>query len=235
MANFKVHLSVASVTSGLGAIALLTASLARPSDVFLYLAGGIIGGILPDVDADNSTPLQLAFTVFAILFSFLIMFSQSTHYAVLELALIWLLSFFFVRWGLFTLFTSLTVHRGMFHAIPSALLACFICTVLCYRLLGLNATLSWMTGMFVLQGYLLHLTLDELYSLNLLGLKKRRSLGSALKLYGTPGATILVYLLLVAFFYITPEFNRMGAFFDADSLKLIGERFYPNDGLFSEF
>lgn len=235
MANFKVHLSVASVTSGLGAVALLTASLARPADVFLYLAGGIIGGILPDMDADNSKPLQLAFTVFAMLFSFVIMFSQSAQYAVLELALIWLLSFLFVRWGIFTLFTHLTVHRGMFHAIPSALLACFVCTVLCYRLLGLGATLSWMTGLFVLQGYLVHLALDELYSLNLFGLAPRRSLGSALKLYGTPGATILVYLLLAAFLYITPEFKKMNAFFNAESFTTMEERFYPDGGLFSEF
>ena len=46
----------------------------------------------------------------------------------------------------------------------------------------LSPTPAWLVGVFLTGGFLVHLTLDELYSVDLLGARMKRSFGTALKL-----------------------------------------------------
>ena len=59
MANFATHLNVAAFVSGVAAVSVSYTNLSTPKDAFIYFFAGIIGGILPDIDHDNSTPLKI--------------------------------------------------------------------------------------------------------------------------------------------------------------------------------
>ncbi len=189
---------------------LLASAIATPQEVLLYFTLGVIGGLLPDIDSDNSLPVRLLFTFIATVIAFLVMFKQRADNTVMELFLIWTGSFAFIKYFLFSLFTKVTVHRGIIHSIPAAVLFGFIGTILLYRIFHFNEFVAWMGGVFVFGGCLTHLLLDELYSLNLKGSRPKRSAGTALKLWnaGDLKSTAVVYFLIVLLFTATPEHHR---------------------------
>ena len=45
------------------------------------------------------------------------------------------------------------------------------------------AALAWLTGLFVLIGFITHLVLDEIYSVDIEGVSIKKSFGTALKLF----------------------------------------------------
>jgi len=59
--------------------------------------------------------------------------------------------------------------------------------------------LAWLAAAFVGGGYLLHLLLDEIYSVDLMGGSFKQSFGSALTLFNTSawGSYLLLYLAVV--------------------------------------
>jgi hypothetical protein len=208
LASFNVHLSVGLVSSGIAATSAMVGGLASEKQVVLYFVLGTIGSLLPDIDADKSTPLQIAFSFFSVLLAFVVMFTYSAAFpSVMELVLIWLCTYLFFRWIIFALFTCLTTHRGIFHSVPAALFFGFFTAALSYQLFLSNPLQAWMSGMFISFGYLVHLLLDELYSVNVFGIKTRKSLGTALKLYykNSAPATMSMYLAMIAAFLATPS------------------------------
>ncbi|MBF0445647.1 MAG: metal-dependent hydrolase [Magnetococcales bacterium] len=136
----------------------------------------------------------------------------------------------------FGLFTKLTVHRGIFHSIPAAFLSLFLTTILLHRLFNLNNQTVWLVGSFLFMGFMVHLILDELASLNIFSLGGvRKSFGSAAKLYSTNlTATAIIYLATVLLYMLTPTtegiFNLLT---DPLTLKMISIQFLPTDGWFS--
>jgi len=173
--------------------------LATGPQVVLYFVLGAVGSLLPDMDSDKSLPLRFAFTLGSILLAFTGMFVLSDWFpSVAELLLVWVACFLLVRWLVFHLLALLTDHRGLFHSVPAALLAGMLTSAAFHRGLGFSPLEAWMSGLFVCFGYLVHLLLDEAYSVNLFGHRPRRSLGTALKLFrgDKPVASLLLYLSL---------------------------------------
>ncbi|MBF0453728.1 MAG: metal-dependent hydrolase [Magnetococcales bacterium] len=207
MAGFKAHFSFAAVTGGVGATALLSAGVIDTNSMLFCFSAAILGGLLPDIDSDTSTPLQVSFTLFALIFSFLVMFSQAATLSTLELLIIWLGAFLFFKLIIFELFTRLTVHRGIFHSIPAAFLSLFLTTLFLRQLFHLDNQTAWIVGSFVLIGFISHLLLDELASLNFLGLGGvKHSFGTALKFYSPSFvATFSLYLALAFFYLLAPS------------------------------
>ena len=84
------------------------------------------------------------------------------------------------------------------------MLSAAVVALLGYEFLKLNDLLAWMSACFLLLGYLVHLSLDEIYSVDLSNKRIKRSAGSALKLgdLKNPMGTFLLYagtlLILVA-------------------------------------
>jgi hypothetical protein len=122
--------------------------------------------------------------------------------------------YFGIRFGVAEIFNRYTVHRGMWHSIPAALIAALLallictCEVLEYRLFKAVA---------VFAGFLSHLILDEIYSIDLSGAKIRvkKSSGTALKLFGTNAwANFSTYsklgLLLIVVSFDPMVMNAMG-------------------------
>ena len=209
MANFKTHITVAAALSGCLATGFLEVGIATPKDVWLYFALGTLGGILPDIDADNSIPGRILFSFFAMVLAFLTLFSRANFYSIVELSILWMVTYMVVRYIIFQMFAKLTVHRGIFHSILAAVFFYFLTTDISYYLFSLNALNAWVAGLFVFIGYLIHLILDEMYSVDLIGTKIKKSFGTALKIISTNmKATSLLLLATVLVFYMTPSTER---------------------------
>jgi hypothetical protein len=126
---------------------------------------------------------------------------------VLELLVVWLVIYFFFRWLVFAVFTRLTTHRGVFHSVPAACFFGLLTSIIAERAVGQAPLLAWFAGGFVTFGYLVHLLLDELYSVNLFGLRVKRSFGSAFKFWssGSHLASVFLYLACIGLFLLAPE------------------------------
>jgi hypothetical protein len=167
------------------------------------LAAGLttLGGLLPDLDSDSGVPVRELFGAAAavtpcLLYPRLAGVSPERRLVLLG----WL--YLFIRYVLSGIFKRWTVHRGMFHSIPALLIA------------GLAAYLLYPAGdgrlrLFlaggVMVGFLSHLVLDEVYSVDFTGARLRlnRYAGSALKLASRSwAATLTTYLLLAALAYL---------------------------------
>jgi len=209
MANFRTHLSVAAAMSGCLATGFLEVGIAAPKDVWLYFAMGTLGGILPDIDANNSIPGRMLFSFFAIVLAFLTLFSRASVYSIVELSILWMVTYVVVRYVIFQMFAMLTVHRGIFHSILAAVFFGLLTTNLSYYIFDIYALNAWICGLFIFIGYLIHLTLDEMYSVDLIGTKIKRSFGTALKVVSTNmKATSLLLLATVLVFYMAPSSEK---------------------------
>src|SRR5262249_23133994 len=104
--------------------------------------------------------------------------------------------------GLSDVFKRWTVHRGMFHSIP----ALFIAGLVCYLGYPSNQPrLRLFLAGGVMLGFLSHLVLDEICSVDFMGLRLHlnKYAGSALKLPSPSWpATVAAYLLLALLGYL---------------------------------
>jgi membrane-bound metal-dependent hydrolase YbcI (DUF457 family) len=162
MAGFKTHITVSSLIGvGYGGVAHFMYGVPWPT---CALAGGLCGvsGMLPDVDSDSSTPH----------------WGMSNEMILLAGAGVYLL----IRFGAAALLQLYTVHRGMFHSIPAALVFGEFAFLLAA---GDDLSIRIFVGAAVTLGYLTHLLLDEIYSIEWNhGLRLKSSFGTALKLFG---------------------------------------------------
>ncbi|MDM8525628.1 metal-dependent hydrolase [Desulfococcaceae bacterium HSG8] len=223
MADFKTHLYGACLTSGLLATTLVLGGVAESQEIFMYFVMGITGGILPDVDMDKSVPMRLAFDFLAPVLAFPVVFSQSAGHSVAELFLIWITAFFTIRYFLPSVLSHLTVHRGLTHSVPAGVICCFLAAIFLRRVFRFSDFDAWMGGFFLLFGFIVHLILDEINSLDMSAKRLKKSLGTAFKL-GDPNdseITILLYISIIVLFFLTPD---IASFF-----KIISDKSYSSD------
>ena len=234
MANFKTHISVAAALSGCLATGFLEVGIAAPKDVWLYFAMGTLGGILPDIDANHSIPGRMLFSFFAMVLAFLTLFSRAHVYSIVELSILWMVTYVVVRYIIFQMFAKLTVHRGIFHSILAAIFFCFITTNIVYYLFSLNTLNAWVSGLFVFIGYMIHLILDEIYSVDLIGTKIKKSFGTALKIISrNMKATSLLFLATILAFYMTPSAEKfVKTVLSFDTYKSVKVKLLPKAGWF---
>ena len=227
MSDFKTHLSAACAGSGLAATTVLLTGTGRPSELFLYFVIGIIGGILPDIDADQSVPIRLIFDFLAPVIAFPVVFSRSAGCSVAELFILWIAAFLTIRYFVRAVFTYFTVHRGSIHSIPAAILFGLATTILLNRVFIFSDATAWAGGCFVFFGFIIHLILDELNSLKVSKMRVKKSFGTALKLgTGNLRITILLYIAIVAMLSLTPDPRTFIATFSNKNYYL-HIRFFP--------
>ena len=206
MADFKTHLYGAAAASGLAALGVYSLGWTTTTQTQLLFVYGVAGGVLPDIDAPKSTPIRGFFGLLGVALAFAMTFPFAGRYPLNGLALIWLLVFVTVRFGLFALFVRYTIHRGIWHSGLAAIAVGLGGVVISHQVLGRTAWESWLVGAFVTLGYLTHLILDELASVNLLGKRIKRSLGTALKPFSLayPGASLAMLLAILGLAALTP-------------------------------
>jgi membrane-bound metal-dependent hydrolase YbcI (DUF457 family) len=234
MANFKTHLSVAAALSGCLATGFLEVGIAAPKDVWIYFAMGTLGGILPDIDANNSIPGRTIFSFFAIVLAFSTLFSRVSVYSLVELSILWAVTYVGARYVIFQMFAKLTIHRGVFHSILAAVFFWFLTTNTFYYLFNTSTLGSWISGLFVFIGYLIHLALDELCSVDLVGTKIKKSFGTALKVISTDmKATSLLLIATILMFFVTPSAERfVKIVLSFDTYKSVKVKLLPKAGWF---
>lgn len=181
MAGFKTHITASGVVGigyGVAAYALYDTPLSS-----CVLAAGLCGvsGMLPDIDSGSGRPLResLAFgaaVVSIMLVSRLQHLGAPSETIVLAGSLVYLL----IRFGFAELLKRYTVHRGMFHSLPAAVIAGELAFLLAT---GTTELRIYKAGGVAL-GYLVHLLLDELYSIEWRRgrLRLKSSFGTAVKL-----------------------------------------------------
>ncbi|ETR70216.1 MAG: hypothetical protein OMM_03400 [Candidatus Magnetoglobus multicellularis str. Araruama] len=238
MADFNTHLGTASVVSMLSATILYGANTIAPHEVIFYFCLGTFSGTLPDIDSDTSTALKNFFNFLGVLMAFLVLFTRMGRLSILEMMIIWAAVFSIVRYGIFQVFTWYTIHRGLFHSIPAALAFGLTVGIICDQFFHMSPMKSWISSFFVFVGYLSHLILDEIYSIEFSSARIKWTFGSACKLLSIDSwhYYIYLYLLVGVLFYIAPD---AGPFFkqftDGTFMAAMLENFYPDNGWFQAF
>jgi hypothetical protein len=149
------------------------------------LAAGLcsVSGMLPDVDSGPGRPLREITTFMAAVVPAMLVrrfehMGLSPESVILTAVTIYVV----IRFGFSWLLRHFTVHRGMFHSLPAAAIFGALTFLLAYND---DAALRWFTAGSVVLGYLSHLILDEIYSVQWDGAPRlKKSFGTALKLYG---------------------------------------------------
>ncbi len=183
MASFQTHITVAGAVSLAAAGACVQFGLASEPQALLLLGLGTVAGILPDVDSDHSISIRMVFGLLSFATAIALVFALVEKQPLPILLTLAMLGVAVVRMVVYPAFAHLTVHRGLFHSVPAAILAGLITVLLGEWLLGWSAGLCWLAGLFTGGGYLLHLLLDEIYSVNLAGHRLKASFGTALTLF----------------------------------------------------
>jgi hypothetical protein len=143
--------------------------------------------------------------------SLLALWFCKTEYSAAYLVLIACGTFIFVRHLVFRIFNHFTVHRGVFHSILAAIFFALLTICSSYYLLHCNALQAWLSGCFVAFGFIVHLVLDECYSVDLTNKRMKKSFGTALKLwnYKNLTASLLMALSVLALLSITPSAGEL--------------------------
>lgn len=231
MANFNTHLGVATVGSGMLATLCLQVGFVDAKDALLLTAAGTIGGILPDIDLHYSYPSRILFSVLGIILSFLWIFSAENQLSIIELWGAGLGIYLFIRYPIWALFNKFSVHRGVIHSIASATLFCFLTAILSYHIFGKAPFISWLIASFVFLGFILHLLLDEIYSVDFMGRRLKRSFGTALKLVDTKeviGSTIIVASIILTWFFTPKATEFIGTISSPETYRVISHRLLPH-------
>jgi hypothetical protein len=183
MANFTTHIAVGTVVSGALATLTLAADVVAPQNLVAVTLAGVLGSVLPDIDLKDSRPSRAMFAGLAVFFSFAVLFNAATEFSIAELWILWLGTLIIVRYGLHALFHRVSVHRGIWHSILAGVFCSVASAVIFNRALGKPEGVSWLAATFMFAGYLTHLTLDEIYSVDVMDTRIKSSFGTALKLF----------------------------------------------------
>jgi hypothetical protein len=206
MANFRAHVYGASAVSSIAALGVHSLGWAGPQQTQLLFLLGVTGGLLPDIDSDNSTPVRGFFTLLGVVLAFLMSFTFVGTLPIVGLAAVWALVFFTVRFGIYEIFARFTVHRGVWHSWLAVIFAGLATANLAHHLAGMTPWDSWLAGSFLALGYLSHLCLDEIAAVDLLGNRVRRSFGTALKPFSLnyPRASLAMLVAVIALVLAAP-------------------------------
>ncbi len=229
MANFNTHIGVAAVASGMLATLCLQVGLVDAKDALLLATIGVIGGILPDIDLHYSYPSRILFSLLGIVCAFLWIFAAENDFPIVYLWAAGLGIYLFVRYPFWSFFQKVTVHRGAIHSILMALFFLFFSVVIGFYLFAKTPFVSWLIGLFMFFGFMIHLVLDEMYSVDFINKKIKRSFGSAFKIYdfnNKAGAFLLIVSIAGLWYLAPPSGQFLDTITSQETYKVILERLY---------
>ncbi|TFH84921.1 hypothetical protein EQG41_19945 [Billgrantia azerbaijanica] len=196
MADFRTHLGVAAAGAAVVAHGGWQVGLWSAAESLPVLALVTFGGILPDIDADSSKAIRLIFNLLAVPAVVAGALLLQGHLATGSLLLACGALYLGVRYLAGALFARFTVHRGLWHSLLAAALCGLGGAALSHRLFAQPAHLAWAHGVALALGFVIHLLLDELFSVDLTGARLKRSFGTALKPFDwrSPGNSLVMLL-----------------------------------------
>lgn len=235
MANFPTHIVVGTIVAGSLATLTLAADVIAPENLVAVTLAGSLGSVLPDIDLKDSRPSRALFAGLAVFFSFALLFHFAPRLSIAEMWILWLGSLLFVRYGLHTTFHRLTNHRGVWHSWIAGIASAFAAVIIFYYVFDRPDGVAWLAGGFLLIGFLTHLILDEIYSVDVLGNHIKKSFGTAFKPFDArnPGGSAVMAVAAVALLFATPSFTT---FYDGITSRpmwaALNDRLLPKDGWF---
>ena len=204
MAGYRMHISVSGILGigyGIGSTLFLGLNPIQGA-----LAGVLtwVAGMFPDLDSDTGKPIREVFSLLAAVVPIAMMGHLLTWGGNREGAmLLGVILYASIRYGAMYLLEKVTVHRGMFHSIPAMLISAEA-TYLAYKSDSVLVKLLMAGGVGI--GFLSHLVLDEIYSVEWTGVRLRlnKAAGSAMKLVGRKFIpNVVTYALLLFLTYST--------------------------------
>lgn len=187
MADFQTHMLTSTAVGTVYGAAGYQSGMPLTT---CLIAGGLcsVSGMLPDLDSSSGRPLREATALAAAIVPMLMAerFQRLglTHESmVLAAALVYLT----IRFGVVGIFRRYTVHRGMWHSIPAAL----IIGMFSFLVMSCDdISIRLFKTMAVVLGFMSHLVLDEIWSVDFRRgqFQYKTSFGTALKFWGNSGA-----------------------------------------------
>lgn len=238
MANFTTHIAAGTVVAGGLATLTLAADVVAPENLVAVTMAGVLGSVLPDIDLKDSRPGRAMFAGLGVFFSFAVLFSFAMKYSVAELWILWLGTLVFVRYGLHAVFHRVSVHRGIWHSILAGCFAAAATAVIFKYVLDRHEGVAWLAAGFMFVGYIVHLLLDELYSVDVMDTRVKASFGTALKLVDTrhPGATAAMAVATAIAVWLTPSTQTfVDGIASRDMWAGLNQRLLPQDKWFGIF
>jgi membrane-bound metal-dependent hydrolase YbcI (DUF457 family) len=228
MANYTTHRNIGILTTTLatGGIIALGSTLVTYAEklnfsynsdisittIALMVLFGIIGSIFPDIDLKTSRPSKyMRYILMIVLSVFSFFFIQNikllnninepliqSHLIEVSIGISVLIPIVIIK-----LFENIMEHRGLVHSIPFGILA----SLVIYQAFNMNTYIvvnSLYISILFFVGFITHLFLDEMFSVDLLNAKIKKSFGSALTIFSTKNALgyVIVYALIIGFFII---------------------------------
>ena len=235
MANFTTHIAAGTIAAGALATLTLAADVIAPENLVAVTLAGVLGSVLPVIDLKDSRPSRAMFAGLAIFFSFAVLFSFAGLYSIAELWILWLGTLLLVRYGLHALFHHLAVHRGVWHSVLAALFSGTATAVVFSHVLGKPSGVAWLAGGFLFVGFLVHLALDEIYSVDVLDRRIKTSFGTALKLFDRryPWASAsMAAALALAIWMAPPPRDFVDGISSRDLWTGLNQRLLPQESWF---
>ena len=207
MANFPTHIAVGTVVAGALATVTLATDVLTPNELVPVTLVGVLGSVLPDIDLKDSRPSRAMFSGLAVFFSFVVLFSVENRYSIVEMLILWLGTLLLVRYVAGALFHRFSYHRGIWHSLLAAAFSGFFTAAVFYWMLGRSESVAWFAAVFMVLGYLTHLALDEIYSVDIMDTRIKASFGTALKFIDNrhPGHTTAMAVATVLAFLLAPS------------------------------
>ena len=207
MANFTTHIGAGTVQAGILATLTLAADVVAPENLIAVTLAGVLGSVLPDIDLKDSRASKMMFAGLGVFTSFVVLFAFADKFSVAELMVLWLGTLAFVRYGLHYLFHRLSVHRGVWHSVLAGVFWAALTAATLKYVLSRHEGVAWLGAGFLFLGYLQHLVLDEIYSVDVMNRRIKASFGTALKFYDGRyrAASAALAIATIAALMVTPS------------------------------
>ena len=164
--------------------------------------------MLPDVDAVNSRPVRLLYSILALLSAATVLAIFKKYYVQsYELLLLAVFVYCLTRYLVLASIRKFTVHRGIFHSILALCFFSFAIIGVSYYFLKQDPIYAWLNGFFLGLGFFVHLILDEMYSVDLANRRIKKSFGTALKLVNyknIPSSLVMAIFTLLLYWFLPP-------------------------------
>jgi hypothetical protein len=189
MASYDTHVVIALVTTTATTGALYGTGFFEPSVLIPALLCGYLGGIFPDIDSTTGKPIEIITNILVVIvIASLWNFTLQNYQNVLDYGSLFLtgsifLIAFLIKKPLVWFLGKAMRHRGITHSLLAIAVFQSFLVILLEKFYGIQAKEAAFLGVIFSVGYITHLLLDELYSVDFQGRTLKKSFGTAFKLF----------------------------------------------------
>lgn len=249
MANYQTHETVGVAATSLAATLLYSTGHFHPDIWMISLIFGAVGANAPDIDLDSSKILKFVFKVLTYLVVSATIYKLvndnftiikelgSMFFFLLIIALTYVINCVIVE-----IFKRYTKHRGVFHTIQMGVLLHNIVILFLVKVYNYKELDSRFIGLVFLIGFIVHLILDEIYSVDFENNKLKKSFMTALKVTSFKSRrdfilSLIVLVLAILTFAKVPnptvekgiQFNQW--MISKDPYLTVKQRFLPSEDI----